>query len=60
MDRKPHEKSYEPPSVRIIRAKDVPFSPLPDFPRTKSLKDLLGTRSWESLEALPLTEARKS
>jgi hypothetical protein len=60
MDRKPPEKPQEPSSDLFIDDKDDPFTPLPDFPRTKSLKDLLGTRSWESLEALPLTEARKS
>lgn len=52
MDRKQPE---QPPRVQVIRSKDEPFSPLPDHVRTISLEDLLGTRTWEDLEAIPLT-----
>jgi hypothetical protein len=60
MDQNSPKKPQKPLVVHFIPESDKSFLPLPDFPRTKSLKDLLGTRSWEDLEALPLTEAKKS
>ncbi len=60
MDHKPPGKPQEPSSVRFIREKDEPCTPMPTFVRTKSLSDLLGTRSLDTLESTPSTPAKAS
>ncbi|PMX06785.1 hypothetical protein C1Y18_26375 [Pseudomonas sp. MPR-R5A] len=55
MDRTPPEKPQEQSSVHFIQEEDESFSPLPTLVRTKSLKDLLGTKSLDTLESTPST-----
>ncbi|RML76461.1 hypothetical protein ALQ90_200209 [Pseudomonas savastanoi pv. savastanoi] len=59
MDRKPPEKPLEPSSVHFILEDDEPFLPLPTLIRTKSLQDLLGTKSLDTLGSTPSTPPKK-
>ncbi len=55
MDCKQPEKPQKPSSVNFIQENDEHFSPLPTSIRTKSLEDLLGTRSLDTFGSIPST-----